>query len=76
MMTNESGRTLRNKTFDSEPILNARNEEKIYLCSNLKFDFELKKWTDNKQGLQKNSPIGDRSWRRKLETSNSQISRL
>ena len=48
MMTNESSRTLRNKTFDSEQIF---NEEKLYLCSNLEFDFEMKKWTDNKQGL-------------------------
>ena len=50
-MTNESSRTFRNKTLDSEPIFNVRNEEKVYLCSNLKFDFEMKKWTDNKQGL-------------------------
>ena len=27
-------------------------ERKFYLCTDLKFDFEAQKWTDDKMGLQ------------------------
>ena len=36
----------------NEDSLNPQKEEpKEHFCSNLKFDFEARKWTDNKRGL-------------------------
>ena len=45
MITNDTGTI-------NEDSLNPKTEEpKEYFCSNLKFDFEARKWTDNKRGL-------------------------
>ena len=45
MITNHTGTI-------NEDSLNPKTEQpKEHFCSNLKFDFEAGKWTDNKRGL-------------------------
>ena len=48
----KDGSMISNRLDANEDSTNRREEEpKEYFCSNLKFDFEMRKWTDNKKGL-------------------------
>ena len=52
MITNHTGTI-------NEDSLNPKTEQpKEHFCSNLKFDFEAGKWTDNKRGLLRLAYLG------------------
>ena len=48
----KDGSMISNRSDTIDDSMDLREEEpKEYFCSNLKFDFEMRKWTDNKKGL-------------------------